>query len=1143
MISDEAKTMSRVLHSLSRKALLSLGILCILLSILVCSLIPYVSRSITYEHVRNEVAQAATAVGKVDAYGFDQGTTQWIVQMIAEQGQFDMIIVTKGSDFRVSASTRSEWIGRRVEELPDAGVVRNFNQDGHIELFDTHNVFLNTFKVNDVKNVNVLIYKNLDNMNNLYIKFAITLSFYISILLVFFMIATYFLLKKYLLNPVKIIVQSIYKHEDQIEPVDLISVPKNEVDLLVNTLSVYQSKLKEKHIQMTRLYQERMQAEKALRANEAFLRHGERIARIGSWQLNLETNDFTFTTGTLHILECDTSQILSIEDVWKMVVPDHRDRMRVAISEAVETGTPQTGRVMLNTVGGRELWVEYKMIPDPEQPEQLISGAIQDITERIQFERQMEISRKELEEAQHIAYMGSWKFNYSTGHCIWSAEMYRVLGMDTKDVLPSLRLLESCIYIEDLSSFQEILQRQGSADPIELEHRLLLPDGQTKWVMTRCVHETDPEGALCTSGTLQDISLLKRSQETERLSKEKEAAEIANQAKSSFIANMSHEIRTPLNAIIGFTHLLMHRATELQVIEQLKKIEKAGKHLLSIINDILDMSKIDAGKMLMEQIPFNLNETIEQSIHILGDRAVEKGLVLVRVFDERIPDHLLGDPLRIRQIVVNLLGNAIKFSNRGSVTVRTTLIEDWGEFIQIRLDVEDQGIGLSEEQCQHLFKDFSQADSSTSRKYGGTGLGLSIVSRLCTLMRGTVEIQSTLGKGSTFSVNLSMAIASPQISLPPTDEIYAPERVIAAEYAGFPVLLVEDDPVNEDIARELMRVTGLRVESVVNGAIAVDLVKQSNFALVLMDLQMPVMDGLDATRAIRLLPGQDRLPIIAMTANAFQEDRDRCLLAGMSDHLHKPIEPKRLYEVLLFWLNARQESIRMNASLFTIPPRLPISPRIIMPPDVGVQSREPVEQPSFPDIPGIDSVIGLRSTGNNPAHYIRMLKVFTETHREDLTLIRTAILSGDLLTAQRIAHTLRGLLGTFGVRQMEQQVVALEIAMREQPMDVVLKTLGQLSSVFLPLLSEIQSRTPSLNRAEPKTHERVDPAELKEAVRQLKDMLQEDDARTRRIWEQALPMFRAAWGVRADTIGRHIDNFSYDQALELLTIVSEDPTL
>ena len=157
MISDEAKTMSRVLHSLSRKALLSLGILCILLSILVCSLIPYLSRSITYEHVRNEVAQAATAVGKVDAYGFDQGTTQWIVQMIAEQGQFDMIIVTKGSDFRVSASTRSEWIGRRVEELPDAGVVRNFNQDGHIELFDTHNVFLNTFKVNDVKNVNVLI--------------------------------------------------------------------------------------------------------------------------------------------------------------------------------------------------------------------------------------------------------------------------------------------------------------------------------------------------------------------------------------------------------------------------------------------------------------------------------------------------------------------------------------------------------------------------------------------------------------------------------------------------------------------------------------------------------------------------------------------------------------------------------------------------------------------------------------------------------------------------------------------------------------------------------------------------------------------------------------------------------------------------
>lgn len=1142
--------------SLSRKILLPLCILGVTLIIVICLLIPYLFQTVTSEHIKNEVTQAAIAVGKVNAYGFDPERTQWIVQMMADQGQFDLIVVTEGQDLRVIASTRPEWIGLRAEDLPDAGVVKNFNQSGHIELCDMNRVFIENTVIENGKLLNVLIYKNLKlkYINNIYTKFATVFIFCISILLFLFIYIIYYEINKFFLQPLQKIVQYIHKQEDQIEieSVDLVQFADDEIGLLIKTLNAYQNRLQEKHVQMTMLYQERVQVEKALRANEAFLRDGERIARLGSWQLDLETNDLTFTPGTLHVLEHDAAQALSLEDVWRMVAPDHQGPMMVAILKGMETGEPQTGRVMLYTPSGRELWIEYKMIPDSEQPGQFISGAIQDITDRVEFERQLEVSRKELEDAQSIAHMGSWKINCNNGQCVWSAEMYRLLALDSRKILPSIGLMESCIYVEDLALFQEILNWKNSIEPIELEHRLYLPNGQIKWVMTRCIHEINSNGELYTSGTLQDISLLKRARETERLAKEKEDAEAANRTKGKFIANISHEIRTPLHAIIGFTHLSIDRATEPQVIEYLQKIEKAGKHLLSIVNDILDMSKIDAGGMLLEQIPFSLHETIHEAIHILEDRAVEKGLMLVWMADERIPDHLTGDPLRLMQIVMNLLGNAIKFSERGSITVRTTLIGQYEDRVQVRIDVEDYGIGLSEEQHQRLFKDFSQADDSTSRKYGGTGLGLSIVSRLCTLMGGTVEVQSTLGQGSTFSVELSLAIATAPVIFQQEDDIQNPARVIAAEYAGVPILLVEDDPVNEELARDLMRVTALRVESAVNGAIAVERIKQSNFALVLMDLQMPVMGGLDATRLIRLLPGQAALPIIAMTANAFQEDRDRCILAGMSEHLRKPIEPERLYEVLLSCLRTRHDFIRsfstppLNVSPgITIPPHVTVPPHVTMlriaaQADPGPHGGEPSEQPSVPDIPGIDTVIGLRSVGNRPANYMRMLSIFADTHRGDIPAMRTSLLSGDLQTAQRIAHTLRGLAGSIGARQVEQQVAALEVAMREQPVEGVLRALNQLADVFVPLLSEIQSRVSSAQNAEADMPENLDQAALREAVRELKQMLREDDARTRRIWDHAVPMFRKAWGVRVDTIERHIMNFSYDQALELISIINSE---
>ena len=444
---DTTKINKEIKSSLSRKILLPFFISGTLLIIIICALIPYLFQTATYEHVKNEVTQAATAVGKVDARGLDPEMTQWIVQMVAEQGHFDLIVVAEGPELRVGASTRPEWIGLRMEEIPDAGVVRNFQQSGHIEFYNMNKVFVENTVIENEKLLNILIYKNIKDINDIYIRFAVVLIFCISILLFTFIFMIYFEINRFFLSPLKKIVQHIKKQEDQIESAELVHSGDDEIGLLIKTLNAYQQRLQEKHVQMTMLYQERVQVEKALRANEAFLRDGERIARIGSWQLDLETNEFTFTPGTLHILEHDAGQSLSPEDVWRMVAPDHRHPMMAAISQGMETGEPQTGRVMLHTPGGRDLWIEYKMIPDPEQPGQFISGAIQDITDRVEFERQLEVSRKELEDAQCIAHMGSWKINCTTGHCVWSAEMYRLLGLDSREILPSIGLMESCIYV------------------------------------------------------------------------------------------------------------------------------------------------------------------------------------------------------------------------------------------------------------------------------------------------------------------------------------------------------------------------------------------------------------------------------------------------------------------------------------------------------------------------------------------------------------------------------------------------------------------------------------------------------------------------------------------------------------------------
>ena len=502
---------------------------------------------------------------------------------------------------------------------------------------------------------------------------------------------------------------------------------------------------------------------------------------------------------------------------------------------------------------------------------------------------------------------------------------------------------------------------------------------------------------------LEDLVL----QRTAELRAALEAANLADRAKDEFLANITHELRTPLSAVIGFSSLARPFCTDARQCDYLDKVNSAGKTLSGIIDDLLDLSKIVAGRMEFEASPFSLRQLVVRSSSVISYKAQEKGLALTEYIAEEVPDILVGDSLRVEQILLNLLSNAVKFTAEGRVELRIDLQAREERRVCLNIEVEDTGIGLRAQEIALLFKPFSQADASMTRKFGGTGLGLAICKRLAELMQGDISVSSREGCGSTFQVKLWLALGEAGDVPGSIERVQESEQVC---YRDVRILVVDDQPFNRDVVEGLLAAVGIVPHLVSDGQAALDILSRSNsnsaesFDLVLMDIQMPVMDGLTATRVIRKLDGFSQIPIIAMTAHTMVHERERSVDAGMNDHIGKPFDEAGFYRVLAKWIPLSKKH--------------PLTATVT----------RPVFTSGLPPLCGVDTRAGLALLLGDETRYRYWLSDFVSGAPAAMRQIRQALAAGEQEVASGAAHSLKGRTGLLGMNEVHASAAALETA-------------------------------------------------------------------------------------------------------------------
>jgi PAS domain S-box-containing protein len=947
--------------------------------------------------------------------------------------------------------------------------------------------------------------------------------------------------------------------------------------LLIGTDNTARWQIEEKR---KRAEEARQASEEALRKSEDFLDRTGRLAGVGGWEFDVLTNTVNWSAETARLFGSVPEFQPSLEEGIEFYAPEARPIVRATFAKSLVDGQPWELEVPIMRADGTRIWARIVATPVFADGKPIrVVGAIQDVTARVIAEQHaLKEANSRATLATESGGIGIWEWDIVSGTLGWNSWMYRLYGVAPRDSMAeNYELWKNLLHPDDLEAAELALRNCAAGiAPLNTSFRIVWEDGSTHHMRaTGQVTDFDSGRAVRVVGANWDVTDLIQAEEKSRQAMK--AAEESNRIKSDFLANMSHEIRTPMNAIMGMTRLALRKNPDAVQLNYLKKIDTAAQSLLSIINDILDYSKIEAGKMELEKIDFSLDEVLNNLDDIVRQKAEQKGIEIVFSMAAEIPRSLQGDPLRLGQILINLVNNAIKFTEKGRVIVEVKAEETAGDTRKLRFLVSDTGIGMSSEQVSNLFKSFNQADTSITRKYGGTGLGLAITKQLCELMQGSLEVESRPGEGSTFVFTATFGAATGGLPLSgvarrrdllkksalivddnenardvliemlasngltakavssgeealvaikaasddgnpfdlvlmdwrmpgidgaetsrqikalrslsrvpaimmvsafdreramngvadhemdgflikpvsepllidsiatifgvkpdyPEPDSWSAAGGFPAELVGRRVLLVEDNDVNRELASELLRDMGIKVGVAVNGREGVDRLSAEPFDLVLMDIQMPVMDGMTATRLIRADERFGKLPILAMTAHAMSGDRDRSLTAGMNDHITKPIDPNRLLAALLRWM----------------PERSGIEPEL----------QAPSVKPSFmeggvPDhLPPFDIQAALARTNGKPKLLRNLMLGFRDRYTSAISDLREHVAAGKDEDAERLAHSLKSVAAMLEANDLAKAAFSVENAFRTGETADIDLLIGNLETLLDPAIAAADS--------------------------------------------------------------------------------------